>query len=107
MLRIIFHNILVNAAQAMHGDGIVRIGVQSIDGACRASVTDDGPGIPAELHEQIFVPFFTTKSRGSGLGLPTARCLVEAHGGSIGVDSAANGTTVTVSLPASTDRVSP
>ena len=103
MLRIIFHNILVNAAQAMHGDGIVRVVVQSIDGDCRVSVTDDGPGIPAELHEQIFVPFFTTKSRGTGLGLPTARRLVEAHGGSIGIESAANGTTVTVSLPASSE----
>ena len=87
MLRIIFHNLLVNAAQAMHGDGIVRVVVQSIDGDCRVSVTDEGPGIPAELHEQIFVPFFTTKSRGSGLGLPTARRLVEAHGGSIGIES--------------------
>ena len=52
MLRIIFHNILVNAAQAMQGDGIVRVVVQSIDGDCRVSVTDDGPGIPAELHDQ-------------------------------------------------------
>ncbi len=104
MLRIIFHNLLVNAAQAMHGDGIVRVVVQSIDGDCRVSVTDDGPGIPAELHEQIFVPFFTTKSRGTGLGLPTARRLVEAHGGSIGIESEATGTTVTVSLPASSER---
>ena len=103
MLRIIFHNLLVNAAQAMHGDGIVRVVVQSIDGDCRVSVTDDGPGIPAELHDQIFVPFFTTKSRGTGLGLPTARRLVEAHGGSIDIESAANGTTVTIRLPASSD----
>ena len=104
MLRIIFHNLLVNAAQAMHGDGIVRVVVQSIDGDCRVSVTDDGPGIPAELHEQVFVPFFTTKSRGTGLGLPTARRLVEAHGGSIGIESEATGTTVTVTLPASSER---
>jgi two-component system sensor kinase FixL len=104
MLRIIFHNLLVNAAQAMHGDGIVRVVVHSIDGDCRVSVTDDGPGIPAELHEQVFVPFFTTKSRGTGLGLPTARRLVEAHGGSIGIESEATGTTVTVTLPASSER---
>jgi two-component system sensor kinase FixL len=104
MLRIIFHNILVNAAQAMHGEGIVRVRVQAVGGNCRVSIADDGPGIPAELHEQIFIPFFTTKSRGSGLGLPTAKRLVEAHGGSIGIVSAAMGTTVTVVLPASSER---
>jgi two-component system sensor kinase FixL len=104
MLRIIFHNILVNAAQAMHGEGITRVSVQAVEGNCRVSIADDGPGIPAELHAQIFIPFFTTKSRGSGLGLPTAKRLVEAHGGSIGIVSAAMGTTVTVVLPASSER---
>jgi signal transduction histidine kinase len=55
------------------------------------------------LQEKIFVPFFTTKSRGSGLGLPTAKRLVEVHGGTIAIASAPTGTTVTVSLPVSTD----
>jgi signal transduction histidine kinase len=52
------------------------------------------------VRQKIFTPFFTTKSRGSGLGLPTAKRLVEAHHGLIAVDCpAAGGTTVTVQLP--------
>jgi signal transduction histidine kinase len=62
--------------------------------------TDSGPGIPAEIREKIFVPFFTTKSRGTGLGLPTAKRLIEAHDGQISIDSPpAGGTTVNIFLP--------
>jgi signal transduction histidine kinase len=62
--------------------------------------SDSGPGIPADVRARIFTPFFTTKSRGSGLGLPTAKRLVEAHHGTIDVDCPpAGGTTVTVRLP--------
>jgi signal transduction histidine kinase len=100
MLRIVFHNLLVNAAHAMRGEGCVGIAVTSIDAVCQITFTDSGPGIPAELHEKIFVPFFTTKSRGSGLGLPTAKRLVEAHEGQITIDSPpTGGTTVSVRLP--------
>ena len=61
---------------------------------------DAGPGIPSEIREKIFTPFFTTKRRGSGLGLPTAKRLIEAHHGSISVDCPpAGGTTVSIQLP--------
>ena len=58
------------------------------------------PGIPPEVREKIFTPFFTTKSKGTGLGLATTKRFVEAHGGTIGVESpAGGGTTITIRLP--------
>ena len=63
-------------------------------------VQRQGPGIPADVLEKIFTPFFTTKARGSGLGLPTARRLIEAHHGTISVACpSSGGTVVTVHLP--------
>jgi signal transduction histidine kinase len=68
-------------------------------------IADRGPGMTPEARRNLFRPFFTTKARGTGLGLPTAKRLVELHGGSIDVESAPGaGTTVTVSLPAETTR---
>lgn len=63
-------------------------------------VIDTGPGIDAETLSQIFKPYFTTKSGGSGLGLPTTRRLIEEHGGRIAVSSeAGKGSDFTVFLP--------
>jgi two-component system sensor kinase FixL len=100
MLRIVLHNLLVNGAHAMHGRGRIDVAVVAQDSACRISVSDHGPGIPANIRDKVFTPFFTTKSLGSGLGLPTAKRLIEAHDGSIAIDpSATGGTTVVVQLP--------
>jgi nitrogen-specific signal transduction histidine kinase len=61
---------------------------------------DNGPGIPLEVREKVFTPFFTTKARGTGLGLPTARRLIEAHRGNIRIECPPQGgTAVTVELP--------
>ena len=61
---------------------------------------DTGPGIPEEHLPKIFKPYFTTKSGGTGLGLPTTKRLIEAHGGRIEVHtSPGNGTDFTVVLP--------
>jgi PAS domain S-box-containing protein len=101
LLKIVFVNLLVNGAHAMQGRGILRVSVGARDGGCRVAVQDSGPGIPADIREKIFTPFFTTKSRGSGLGLPTAKRLVEAHAGTIRIDCPPEGgTRVTVDLPA-------
>jgi signal transduction histidine kinase len=74
--------------------------VKAVDGSCRIAFADNGPGIPAEIRDKIFTPFFTTKSRGSGLGLPTAKRLIEAQNGDISIECPAEGgTTVTIRLP--------
>jgi PAS domain S-box-containing protein len=100
MLTIVFQNLLVNGAHAMNGHGRIRVGVKAIDAMCHIVFIDNGPGIPAETRDKIFTPFFTTKSRGSGLGLPTAKRLIEAHSGDISIDCPpAGGTTVLVRLP--------
>ena len=100
MLKIVFQNLLINGAHAMKGKGRIRVAVDAIDSTCQIAFIDSGPGIPTEIREKIFTPFFTTKSRGSGLGLPTAKRLIEAHDGQIAIDCPpAGGTTVVVRLP--------
>ena len=100
LLKIVFENLLVNSAQAMKGRGTIRALISLVDGDCRIEVRDEGPGIAADVLDKIFTPFFTTKSRGSGLGLPTAKRLIEAHHGSISVASPpGGGTIVTIRLP--------
>ena len=100
MLRIVFQNLLINGAHAMHGKGRSACQSTRVDSTCQIAFIDAGPGIPADLQEKIFTPFFTTKSRGSGLGLPTAKRLIEAHNGQIAIDCPpAGGTTVVVRIP--------
>jgi signal transduction histidine kinase len=100
MLRVVFQNLLINGVHAMQGKGRIRVAVEAGESTCQIAFTDAGPGIPSELREKIFTPFFTTKSRGSGLGLPTAKRLVEAHKGQLVIDCPpAGGTTVMVRLP--------
>jgi signal transduction histidine kinase len=101
LLKIVFQNLLVNAAHAIQGRGTIRVTLESGDRACRVILRDSGPGIAPGVLEQIFTPFFTTKARGTGLGLPTAKRIVEAHAGSIAIDCPpGGGTAVTVDLPA-------
>jgi len=103
LLRIVFQNLLINGAQAMHGKGSIRVAIDTVDSSCRIAFIDRGPGVPPEIREKVFTPFFTTKSRGSGLGLPTAKRLIEAHNGQITIDCPpAGGTTVVVRLPLGT-----
>jgi two-component system sensor kinase FixL len=105
LLKIVFLNLLVNSAHAMRGEGRIQVTIGVADGYCRVAVADAGPGIPFEIREKIFTPFFTTKSRGTGLGLPTAKRLVEAHQGTIQIDCPpGGGTTVTVQLPLAAGR---
>ena len=99
-LQLLFHNILTNAAQAMGGSGRVDVDMRPSDGGWTIAVTDHGPGMPPDVREKAFEAFFTTKHRGTGLGLPTARRIVEAHGGQIEISTpAGGGTVVSISLP--------
>ena len=101
-LRILFSNLMLNAAQAMDGAGEVRIGA-AVDGAgWRISVHDTGPGIPAEERSRVFEPFYTTRSRGTGLGLAIATQIVRGHHGEITIACPeGGGTEVAVTLPRS------
>ncbi|MBI3403512.1 MAG: PAS domain S-box protein [Acidobacteria bacterium] len=93
-LRLVLQNIVMNAAQAMGGDGTVEITLSCEPGTCRISVRDHGPGMTPEVMAKAFDAFFTTKHRGTGLGLPIARRVVEAHGGHIVLMPVAGGGTV-------------
>ena len=100
LLRIVFLNLLLNGAQAMQGQGRMRVEVETGDRSCTIKFHDHGPGIAADLRDRIFTPFFTTKSRGTGLGLPTVRRLVEAHRGTVNMEHPPDGgAIVTVKLP--------
>jgi two-component system sensor kinase FixL len=100
LLKIVFVNLLVNAAHAMEGRGTIRVSLDHGNGRCRMVVADSGPGIPADVRQQIFTPFFTTKARGTGLGLPTAKRIIEAHSGTIRIECPdGGGSAVQIELP--------
>ena len=101
-MRIVFQNLLLNAAQAIDGHGTIEVDVETGLRSCQVSVSDEGPGLSPEVSDEMFEPFFTTKHRGSGLGLPTARRIVEAHGGELTARNRpgpGQGAVLVVSLP--------
>jgi signal transduction histidine kinase len=93
-------NLLLNAIQAIEGEGKVTVGIEARDESAAITVSDTGRGIPSDHLPNIFRPFFTTKGEGTGLGLSLARRIVEEHHGRIEVTSQeGNGTKFTVLLP--------
>ena len=76
-------NLFVNAAQAMPEGGVIEIRARRCEQGADISVTDNGPGIPAEILPQIFEPHFSTKGSSSGLGLHIVQSLVRQHGGEV------------------------
>jgi signal transduction histidine kinase len=80
-------NLISNAIDAMPSGGTLGITSQSSKGRLEISITDTGEGITKETLEKMWSPLFTTKPKGIGLGLPIAKRFVEAHGGSISVES--------------------
>jgi signal transduction histidine kinase len=95
-----FLNIFINAIQAMNGSGTISIGITREKNMYKIEVKDTGTGISEETLKKIFSPFFTTKQKGSGLGLSIVKKIVEDHQGILWIDSQINkGTTVTVCLP--------
>lgn len=111
-LRQIFTNLLTNAFEALGGVGDVAVVARQLadEGPAgeppgpmlQVEVTDNGPGMPAEVMDKIFSPFFTTKPQGSGLGLAIVRKIVDAHDGRIDVGVVdQGGTRFCVTLPVS------
>ena len=79
----VFKNLLENAVQHSAPGGRVGVETARVDGWIESRIRDSGPGLPAVDHERIFEPFFTRRAGGTGLGLATARLVVEQHGGRI------------------------
>ncbi|QEM68063.1 GHKL domain-containing protein [Geobacter sp. FeAm09] len=92
-------NIVKNGVQAMPDGGELRLTARQAGSQAIITINDTGHGISPENSARIFTPFFTTKARGTGLGLALCKKIVEEHHGSITVESSASGTTVTVTLP--------
>lgn len=107
-MRGVLLNLLQNAAAATEGSGRVRIDVAREGDRYRLRVRDEGVGIPEDLREKVFEPFFTTRYGGSGLGLAAARHAVEQHGGHLRLEPApGRGTDALVDLPVVTSGGSP
>jgi len=101
-LNDIVSNLVVNALEATPRGGLVTVSAAQEDGRCSVRVEDDGPGIPAALHEKILQPFFTTKSQGTGLGLAIVARRVAEFGGKVNWESPVkdgHGTRFQVTLP--------
>jgi signal transduction histidine kinase len=95
-----FLNIFINSMQAINGSGSISIRIEEEKGAYRIEIRDSGSGITQENLKKIFNPFFTTKEKGSGLGLPIVRKIIEGHRGTIWIENNEDkGTCVTVTLP--------
>jgi PAS domain S-box-containing protein len=102
LLKVALQNLLINALQAMGGRGRLSIVLSEAAAGVQIDVVDSGPGIPPEAQSRLFTPFFTTKARGTGLGLPTAKRIAEAHRGEIRVvETGPRGTILRLTLPAS------
>ena len=94
-------NLLRNAADAIsQSPGLVCLRTQLFNGRVMVSISDTGDGIPVELRERVFAPFFTTKTSGLGMGLSISRTIIEAHGGRLWADArVGSGTTFSFTLP--------
>ncbi|HTY59145.1 MAG TPA: ATP-binding protein [Bacteroidota bacterium] len=101
-LQQVFLNLLINARDAMASGGRITIAAAAAGPAVRITFGDTGPGIPPEIREKVFKPFFTTKGeKGTGLGLAICSKIIAQHGGTISVRSETGvGTTFTITIPA-------
>ena len=92
-------NLLINAGQAMTDSGQIWIDGQREGTTTTLRVRDDGPGVPVDVRDRIFEALFTTKAKGSGLGLALCRRIVEAHGGTIALDASERGAAFKIVVP--------
>ncbi|MCC6776209.1 MAG: hypothetical protein IT537_06160 [Hyphomicrobiales bacterium] len=100
-LRQLVWNLAMNATEAMECNGTLRIALDADGSDVLLTVQDEGPGIPADLHERIFEPLFSTKVGGTGLGLAVVQQIVAEHGGKVEIRKGmGRGATFVVTLPA-------
>jgi signal transduction histidine kinase len=100
LIRRVVGNLIQNALDVMPNGGRLRVEVKTVSGEVEISVSDTGMGMIPAVVENLFKPFFTTKSEGFGLGLAFCKQAVELHVGTIMVDSTpGKGSTFTIKLP--------
>jgi signal transduction histidine kinase len=105
-LEQLFLNLLLNAAEALDAGGTATVLTASGRDELNVRIRDDGPGMPPEVRERAFEPLFSTRTEGTGLGLPISLRIAVAHGGEIRIENTpGSGTTVVVRLPRSLPRV--
>jgi len=106
LLRQALLNIAVNAMEAMKDGGQLRVDVEKSEESCSIRIHDTGPGIPPALRDKIFQLYYTTKPRGSGIGLAMTFRAIQLHGGTIEVegDGAGKGTTFRVTMPLASEE---
>ncbi len=99
-LKQVLLNLVLNGIQSMPRGGSLTLEAKAAGGTMDVIVADTGEGIPKEILPRIFEPYFTTKTRGVGLGMTIARRIVEAHGGTLTVDSTVGqGTRFRITIP--------
>jgi len=100
MLYQAFLNILINAMQAMPEGGKIRVAIESTDTTVKIFFEDEGEGIPQDLMGKIWDPFFTTKAKGTGLGLGIVKNIIESHSGNVQIRTRPGaGARVKIELP--------
>ncbi|ODS33451.1 MAG: putative two-component sensor kinase [Candidatus Scalindua rubra] len=117
-MKQVINNIIINAKQAMPEGGTIRVRAENINVTVedslllnegkyvKVTIEDQGTGIPHEYLQKIFDPYFTTKQKGSGLGLATTYYIIKKHEGHISVKSEIGaGTTFSIYLPASHEKI--
>jgi signal transduction histidine kinase len=98
-LRQVLINLVQNGIDAMNSGGVLTLRASQEGRSILVSVTDQGEGIPPEVASRIFDPFYTTKERGTGLGLVISRQIIEEHQGRLWFETSSNGTTFYIRLP--------
>jgi signal transduction histidine kinase len=94
-------NLITNGYDSMPDGGVLTVSAASVEGSAQITVADTGMGMDEETRDSIFVPFFTKKVRGIGLGLAVTKRVIDAHGGTITVESTPSaGTSFTLTVPA-------
>jgi two-component system sporulation sensor kinase A len=106
-LKQVLINLLKNAFDAMNSGGNIMVDAQAENDTVIITIADQGPGIPADLISKVTKPFFTTKEKGTGLGLVITEKIIRQHNGNITITSQiGEGTTVIISFPVSHSLIS-
>ncbi len=99
-IKIAFLNIIVNAVEAMDENGILEISTENRDGKCVVKISDNGKGMKKAEVDRLFEPYFTTKEKGTGLGLANSQSIIIGHKGSITAESEfGKGTSFIITFP--------